>query len=441
MKKSRYNHFFPYLETHHIAYNAMSNALALLDNEKYILYQGFCNGKATLPDELADDLKKGLFILDDSVDELEVLRFRMLQTRFNTDSLSFTIVPTNDCNFRCSYCFEKDVLKNTYMSQEVQDKIVGLLDDRKHLIASFSVSWFGGEPLMNFDTVESLSHRFMKICEENDITYRASIITNGYLLTHDVIARMKDLGIAYIQVTVDGLPELHDKKRPLADGSGTFDTIMNNLKDGKDLLPPIALRINIDKNNLTSGENIYRFLQENDLLTKVTPHYGMIANYTAANNEPDCLNVCDFSEISYDYDMQNNAEKSAMSHYPTQKGSFCGADSLSYYAFDAEGYIYKCWCDIGDATRQVGNVSDGNFNLSNELYLKYMMLDPTAVEPCKSCDVLPICMGGCPYKRIEKITDKCSNHKFILEKTLQNATRAMVNARAASENTCIEPAN
>lgn len=431
------------MESHHIAYNAMSNALALLDNEKYIIYQKFCNGEMVLPDELAEDLKKGLFILDDSIDELEVLRFRLLQTRFNTDHLSFTIVPTNDCNFRCSYCFEKDVLKNEYMSQDVQDKIVDLLDNRKNLIASLSVSWFGGEPLLNFDVMESLSHRLMKICNENDISYTANVITNGYLLTNDVLKRMKDLGIAYIQVTVDGLRELHDRKRPLADGSGTFDTIMNNLKNGKDLLPPVALRINIDKNNLASGEHIYQFLQENDLLTKVTPHYGMIANYTDANNETDCLNMCDFSEISYDYDMRTDANKSARSRYPRQIASYCGADSLSYYTFDAKGHIYKCWCDIGDTTRQVGNISenDGNFNLNSDLYLKYMMLDPTQIEPCKSCDILPICMGGCPYKRIKDITDNCSNHKFILEKILMNATKAMTNTQAENEITCIEPTN
>jgi len=430
MKESKYNHFFPYSDEQYIAYNAMSNSLAFMDNAKFAMFKDYCNNGTALPEDLESDLKKGSFLLDDFVDELEVLRFRLLQTRFNTDHLGLTIVPTNDCNFRCSYCYELDVLSSKYMSQEVQDKIVELLESRKKLISSFSVTWFGGEPLMNFDAVESLSRRFIEICNENEITYSAGMITNGYLLTADVLSRIKDINITFLQVTVDGLPEVHDLKRPLACSGGTFDTIMENLKNGKDLLPSVALRINVDKNNVESGQQIYQFLQDNGLLDKVNPYFGKIENYTEANNETDCLSACDFSEVDYDFATfaASNKEASPI-RYPTQKSASCCADTLSSYVIDAEGYIYKCWCDIGDAERCVGSIVDANPVASNDVYLKYMMLDPTIIEPCKTCNVLPICMGGCPYKRLQGSRDNCTTHKFILDKILKNAATAMNSMR------------
>jgi len=267
MKISRYNHFFPYSETNSIAYNALTNSLALITKPNLEAYNAYCNDGKPMPDELVTDLKKGMFLLEDHVDELDTLRYNMLRARYNTDSLSLTIAPTNDCNFRCVYCYEKDAISSKYMSQEVQDKLVELLESRKGLISSFGVSWYGGEPLMAFDVVESLSKRFMEVCEASNIRYSANMITNGYLLNHEILSRIQDLNISSIQVTIDGLPEVHNQNRPLVGGGETFDTILNNLKDGYDLLPPIALRINIDKNNIPAGEKIWTIYIWEQVLT------------------------------------------------------------------------------------------------------------------------------------------------------------------------------
>jgi len=60
-----------------------------------------------------------------------------------------------------------------------------------------------------------------------------------------------------------------------------------------------------------------------------------------------------------------------------------------------------------------------------------MLSDPTMASPCKDCNVLPVCMGGCPYKRLNGNDDICSSHKFILEKCLQNAIEPFKKAREA----------
>ena len=70
-----------------------------------------------------EDLYKGGFIVDNDFDELKELELRLLHGRFSSNSLGLTLAPTSDCNFRCIYCYEKDVIKPTYMTEEVQDGV------------------------------------------------------------------------------------------------------------------------------------------------------------------------------------------------------------------------------------------------------------------------------------------------------------------------------
>ena len=125
MKLSKYNFAFNNGENEkHILYNSMTNSLALIDNEKYGGYRKYENGEVeNLDSDLMEDLYKGGFIVDNDFDELKELELRLLHGRFSSNSLGLTLAPTSDCNFRCIYCYEKDVIKPTYMTEEVQDGV------------------------------------------------------------------------------------------------------------------------------------------------------------------------------------------------------------------------------------------------------------------------------------------------------------------------------
>ena len=422
MKPSKYNHFIPFSEHQHIAYNALSNSLALIDNSKLDSFYRFCENKEPMQDDLIADLRKGMFVLKDDVDEHEILRYKLLNSRFNSDYLALTIAPTNDCQFKCVYCYEKDVITSEYMTDEVQGKLVELLERRKNTIKSFQIVWYGGEPLLAFKIIENLSAHFIRICEDNGIIYSSSMITNGYLLNEELLSKLSEIKVTSLQITIDGMPEVHDKMRPHKDGHGTFETIINNLKNGYDLLPQVSLRINIDKDNITAGQDIYTFLKDNNMLTKIRPYYGQITNDAGNKNASQCLNMCNFSEIAYDFSRQVVGEYNSFPvHYPMLKSNFCGADMQYSFVIDAGGWLYKCWCDIGVANRRVGSLIDEGIVANTNLLYKYMLFDPTTEVPCKECDILPICMGGCPYRRISMNEEKCSIHKYVLDKCLSNA--------------------
>jgi len=131
------------------------------------------------------------------------------------------------------------------MSPEVQDDVVALAG--RMLDASgakdVDVSWFGGEPLLAPDVIEPLSARLMALAEERGGEYSASIITNGYLLTQDIVDMLAAAKVRSAQVTIDGMGAAHDATRRLAGGGPTFERITSNLRRLK-----IPFRVNVRHN-------------------------------------------------------------------------------------------------------------------------------------------------------------------------------------------------
>lgn len=95
-------------------------SLELIEKEKYSKYRNFKDKYILIDDEeLVKDLKRGQFLIDDDIDELELLRFRILSSRFDNRNLYMTITPTMNCNFNCIYCYEKPREENIFMTEEV----------------------------------------------------------------------------------------------------------------------------------------------------------------------------------------------------------------------------------------------------------------------------------------------------------------------------------
>ncbi|MCL2015466.1 MAG: SPASM domain-containing protein [Defluviitaleaceae bacterium] len=418
MKPSNYNFFFPYEpdDTKVIAYNSFSNALALMEKDKHGTFMRFCSDNAEINDaEFVEQLKRGNFIIDDTCNELDLLKFRMLSARYNTDSLGLTIAPTADCNFRCPYCYEKDVIKPEYMSEETQDKIIELVELKSGSISHFHVAWYGGEPLMAMDIIQRLSEKFIEICDKHNVTYSANLVTNGYFLTRENVEILNRLKISSIQVTMDGGREIHNKMRPHKDGLPTFDTIIDNLVASKDILPQVSLRINVDKTNISSAKEIPALLEEKKLTEKVTTYLGKILDENDSYDGSNCFNMCDFSQAEFRHYVEN--ELDLMWRYPRGVANVCAADNISAHIVSADGRIYKCWADIGNHSRCVGSLS-ADVIANEKVFLNYMLYDSTTDKVCSKCNLLPVCMGGCPYKRLNHSGDKCTMYKFVLENYL-----------------------
>ena len=89
------------------------------------------------------------------------------------------------------------------MSRDVQEAITSYVRQQleDETVKAFSVVWYGGEPLLKKDVIAGLSEAFMNICKANEVTYNASIITNGYLVDEETAKLLKDCSVSFAQVT------------------------------------------------------------------------------------------------------------------------------------------------------------------------------------------------------------------------------------------------
>lgn len=138
--------------------------------------------------------------------------------------LHLVLLPTEACNFRCTYCYEE--FRYARMHPRVVQGVQRFLSRRAPALASLEISWFGGEPLLAADIVEAVSrHALELVAAHPRLRYRAGISTNGWLLTPQRFRRLLALGIDHYQISFDGPREWHDRKRVRAGGRGTFDRL------------------------------------------------------------------------------------------------------------------------------------------------------------------------------------------------------------------------
>ena len=324
--------------------------------------------------------------------------------------VSLTICPTMNCNFDCPYCFENH--RPGKMSPEVQDDVVNLA--RRMLEVRngkrLRVSWFGGEPLLAPDVIESLSGRLIALAEEFNVRYSSQIITNGYLLSQKNIDMLDRCRVVSCQVTLDGLGEKNDATRRLAGGGPTFGRITDNLK--KNRIPfTVYVRQNIQKSNLGEIPKMKAFVEEmakesgNTLIYYPSP---VTANEATEARGEHAQILCEgeSSEIFL--------RQEALRCTPG-RGHYCGANLLLSAGIDETGRLFKCWEIAGNPAFSFANARDWDpgrpletaFN--PDMLIRYLNTAmPLNDEECNECVWLPLCTGGCPHHRLH-------GHKACIE--------------------------
>lgn len=160
------------------------------------------------------------------------------------------IYPTYQCNVRCWYCIQnhQDVVMSNDVIHKVKAHVKRILETNKKL-KNFHISWFGGEPLLEYNTIIDITNYTLHLCNKHNVIFSASITTNGILLSEERIKHFKELNLNHYQITIDGHREKHNKVKRLNKQSA-FDLTVNNIKHIAEINPEatINMRINYDNN-------------------------------------------------------------------------------------------------------------------------------------------------------------------------------------------------
>ncbi len=409
MKLSKYNYFFRVDDRIILAYNSFTTALAKLSADEFACLREFCTDPrdkffyARNLGMFQESLAKAGFLIPDDWDEIEQVRAIHNERREQQRrTIGLTIVPTLDCNFRCVYCFS--YARRERMSPVVQEALLRFVEARLQGSECVSVTWYGGEPTLCLRLIEQLSARLCALCEKHGVRYLPSdIVTNGYLLTEKVAKRLKAAGITQAQVTLDGGRDTHNRRRPLQGGHGTFDRILDNVAAVRNILD-IQIRINIDRSNADTAVAALDALVEHGL-QGMPAYFGHVQPFTeaCAGIVSDCLSDSEFGELNLSLTRQAIARGFASLRYPRlQVGGVCGADHEMCFLVAPDGLLFKCWAQASlGPEHSVGNIQEAQTTPTQEENLRrFLSWDPLADGACRECRVLPICMGGCPYLRL-----------------------------------------
>lgn len=341
--------------------------------------------------------KKILCTEQDDKSYFNSLYVEYLNQSFQTSHLALTILPTERCNLVCPYCFEINK-QQIDMSKEVQNSIINYI--KKSSYASYSITWFGGEPLLRNDVIENLLEELSKL--NNKKMKGHCLITNGTLLSPKVFEIFKRYPLDEIQITFDGLKERHDSLRCYKNGAGTFDKIKDGIINFANVFPKtrISFRINVDKKNQDEFKNLCEEIKgwfNDSLNVKYNIYPGIIQDKGAESCSSSCLNK--FDEL--DFYMKIKSKGINYFHYPIRKRSGCIATSTSTAVIGSDGDIYRCWEDVGNKDYVVSNITSSVISNQN-LYSDYLINGSKFnSSKCRICPFLPICSGGCPKERMK----------------------------------------
>jgi uncharacterized protein len=431
MKASRYNRLFRASDGTWLAFNSWSTALAEVETDDLPFMKAILADPDHVPcdtpkkREIRESLVDAHFLVDDDEDEMATLKADLLRDRFTTEQLHLTIAPTLNCNFRCDYCYEEH-LKVT-MSGAVKKALIEWVEERSAQAEIFAVTWYGGEPLLPkaYPVVESLSEAFLAMTRKRGMEYSAHLVTNAYFLDRPKMQRLAELGVSQVQVTLDGPPEMHDQRRILAGGQGTFWRIIKNMKETVDLAN-FQLRINVDKRNALSSLRVVEILKEEGLLDRVRPYLAQVTFDGAAcgNILESCYSNDDFARMEIEVYREAAKRGLPLGKYPSRlSGAFCTADRHNGYVIAPNGNIFKCWHEVTmNPDKAIGSLLDGQEPFQKRNEDRWLRWDAMEKSGCSSCNVSPLCHGGCPLdamKRPESDRGACEHYKFHLEEILE----------------------
>lgn len=400
MKASRYNLFIPTeREGEYVLYNTLSGATYVVDDEAHTAIQNFVEGQ--ISDDYAQDLKKEGILVEDYVDERAIFKARRDQAKYRSLSVDFTVFTTYACNAACVSCYEQymwgDASFDQSMDEDISSRVVRFIKNTvvENNCSEFSIILNGGEPTLNIDWDLWILETLDSWAREKSFHFKAGMLTNGTLLTKELIDEFMRYDTT-VQITLEGPPEIHNKKRIYKDGSGTYDDIIRTLELLKESKQNVNIRINVDRENY---RHMDRFLDELRKRTGEGWFVRFFRTIPGAKGEDRWYESC-FEEEELALRLPKLWNLAAQRGFKVvlrqlRNYVFCDYCTEHSYSIDPFGDVYKCEGLAGLKDHRIGTLDEtGRLSGKTYAYYDWMSIDPFIMQRCSECVYLPMCGGG-----------------------------------------------
>ncbi len=338
-------------------------------------------------------------LVPEDVDELDRIRYLIASTRFDYSAMEVMLLTTRACDFRCTYCSEAGRYAAADMSHDVAQDAIAYVKrvcearGTRHL----TVGFYGGEPLLNATAMVFVADGLRKTLDLSRIRLTLFAITNGYGLTEGAFDELAGAGIQRFQITLDGPKEIHDVRRRLEDGGGTWEKIVRNaahvLHDAR--LKGLSIRINVDAHSAPWIPQLLDDLRNRGLFEDQKRLQIYVAPVVPSPQPLDDWNrhVLKggekgkvFASLWEAMDKRGIPVTSFPNVYP------CGLTVEWGSLIDPSGDIYACSGFLGVPEYVKGHLPDGGIS---PRHMRILLEEPR--DQCLDCLWVPLCGGGCRY--------------------------------------------
>jgi len=385
------------------------------------------------PDVHARLLQRGFLTTRSEAEEQTVVRTALTRHIDHVAREStFTVILSYDCNFRCTYCSQRVVqLKGSKylkegMSDEVMDAAFSFMDEYG---PKSSITLFGGEPFAPGN--EHRVERFLEWVRRRGTPSTA--VSNGYdwdtfkdLIKPDVIRQ--------VQITVDGPPEVHNRRRIALGTKDSFWTIISNIRWALDSGIAITLRINCDRTNVEKLEQLTRILieeglhghdrfaaylapvQGNGVMKNHEPLFNYGEMYGKLLDAPDaggCQSCGNHSagagagETPFNTDflpsMRHELRDCLEGKQPglSYNYVYCGAYT-NLFTLDPHGRLYACWDYVDDPKHAVGAFHPQVEFRDEQLAVWRKRGEEVLMKQCLACPYVLLHGSGCQAEALRQ---------------------------------------
>ncbi|MCX7781082.1 MAG: thioether cross-link-forming SCIFF peptide maturase [Negativicutes bacterium] len=313
----------------------------------------------------------------------------------------------HDCNLRCGYCFAGtgDFGRDRgLMPKEVGERAVEFIIENSGPRRQSEIDFFGGEPLLNMETVRHVVEYARRREKETGKVFKLTLTTNGTLLTDDIIQYLNKNNISLV-LSLDGRREVHDRMRPCADGSGSYDDALHwihktvQAREGQNYY----LRGTFTAYNLDFAADVLAMADEGFTQLSVEPVIGKDTDYELKAEHLPAL-FRQYEELAQTYlDRKLAGNGFDFFHFNldinngpcvAKRLSGCGAGH-EYFAVTPEGELYPCHQFVGREEYRLGNVFTGLEAARQPLVERFRQAHVLNKPECRRCWARFYCSGGC----------------------------------------------
>lgn len=400
MELSKYNIISKvYQSDEYFVVNALSGSADILDEATY-------HQLMNLKGDLTELEEKGYLV--DPAEEKKIFRKKYLQFLDDRekDEVQIFFVTNYSCNFNCSYCYQAGYEEHPQkLTKEIIDSFFQYISSRFANRKKY-ITLFGGEPFLNAPSHKVLIEYILLKAKLLNIEIAA--VTNAYHLV-DYLDILKAGKIREIQVTLDGIGEVHNLRRPLKGGGKTFDRIVEGINLLLSSNIPVNLRMVVDKENIGNLPDLARFAinkgwTSNPLFkTQLGRNYELHECQANQNRLYSRLDLYkDLYQMLKEHPYIQEFHKPAFSiskflfengEMPEPLFDAC-TGTKTEWAFDFTGNIYACTATVGKEGESLGTFYPA-VNLYTDAIETWGDRDILSIPKCRDCNLSLICGGGC----------------------------------------------